>query len=149
MSLIALDGDISNPRTFSFAELRAIPQQTIASHPRVGPPMRAVPLGVLAYHLGLKSWARFAVVRSSDGYAANIPVDELHQCALAYALDDAPLPPALGGPLRLFARTLGCCANVKRVALISFAITPASIEHACAHDVARARGMTVLAGGRR
>jgi DMSO/TMAO reductase YedYZ molybdopterin-dependent catalytic subunit len=149
MSLVALEGDISIPRTFSFSELRAIPQQHLVRSPRThGRTICGVRLTALTDALGLKSWARFAVVRSSDGYAANIPVEALDECTLGYAIEGSPLPISLGGPVRLLTRTLGACANVKNVALISFAIEPAKIEHACAHELARARGLAVLAGGR-
>jgi DMSO/TMAO reductase YedYZ molybdopterin-dependent catalytic subunit len=149
MSLVAIDGEISIPRTFTFAELTALPQQVEERSMLLGGrAIRGVRLGAVLAQLGIKPWARFAVIRAHDGYAANIDVAAIGDCLLIYAIGDEPLPAELGGPVRLMTRGLGRCANVKNVASVSFAVAPIEIEHACPHEIARRRrGWVVLAGG--
>jgi DMSO/TMAO reductase YedYZ molybdopterin-dependent catalytic subunit len=140
MPLLAIDGDLSIPRTFSFDDLRLLPEQE--AEPSLllgGRVIRAVRLSAIVAALGIKPWARVAVVRGRDGYRANIPLDALDDTVLVYAVGERPLPAELGGPLRLLARGLGNCANVRAVEAISFAVEPVIVENACAHEHARAR----------
>lgn len=144
MPLLAIDGEISIPRTFTFDELRSLPQQlTEPSALLGGRAIGGVRLAAALLRLGVKPWARYAIISARDGYRANIPVEVAGDCLLVYAIGDQALPVALGGPVRLLARGLGRCANVKDVETISFAVEPAVIEHACPHERARSRGATI------
>jgi DMSO/TMAO reductase YedYZ molybdopterin-dependent catalytic subunit len=136
MALITLtiDGEISIPRGFTFEELRCLPDQIRDRTLLLGRhEVKAVPLSALLEPLGMKSWARFAVVRGGDGFVANVPVESIGQCLLVYAIGELPLWTDLGGPVRLFAPGLGRCANVKAVSSIALAVAAAPVEHACAH----------------
>ncbi len=148
MTLLAIEGEVSIPRSFTFDDLRALPgQHAERSLLLGGRAISAVKLAAALPPLGIKPWARFAVVAGRDGYRANIPVDAAGDCLLVYAVGDHALPLELGGPVRLIARGLGRCANVKDVAGITFAVAAAPIEHACAHELARARfGVTSVGG---
>lgn len=148
MPLIALDGHISVPRAFSFDELRALPNQIEERSMLLGGrAIIGVRLGAVIASLGLKSWARFAVVCADDGYAANIPIESVLDCVLVYAVGSAPLPPQLGGPVRLLTRGIGRCSDVKGVARITFTEVAAAVEHACPHALARAAGTLVIRPG--
>jgi DMSO/TMAO reductase YedYZ molybdopterin-dependent catalytic subunit len=69
MSRIAFDGQLSVPRTFSFDELRALPAQvTERSMLLGGRAIAGVRVGAILDLVGVKPWARFAIVRSEDGY---------------------------------------------------------------------------------
>ncbi len=149
MSLIRFDGQLSVPRTFSFDELRALPAQvTERSMLLGGRAIAGVRVGGILAALGVKPWARFAVVRADDGYAANVPLDVAHDCLLVYAVGEAPLPVELGGPLRFFGRGLDRCSNVKSVAAIGLTEVAVEVEHDCPHAIARRAGnLVVLPGG--
>jgi DMSO/TMAO reductase YedYZ molybdopterin-dependent catalytic subunit len=141
MSLLAIDGAINLPRSFTLEELRALPQQ-IKEHSVLlgGCAIIGVRLTSVVTALGIKPWARFAVVRGEDGYVANIPVEAIDDCVLVYAVGREPLPEALGGPARLLGRGLGRCANVKRVQSVSLAEHAAEVAHPCRHEAARVAG---------
>jgi DMSO/TMAO reductase YedYZ molybdopterin-dependent catalytic subunit len=136
--LFAIDGEISIPRAFTFEELRASPEQIVERSMLLGGrALSAARLSMLVEGLGVKSWARFAIVRGSDGFIANIPVEAIADCLLVYAVGNQPLSSELGGPVRLLARGLGRCGNVKSVVSISFSVAAAEIKHACHHERAR------------
>jgi DMSO/TMAO reductase YedYZ molybdopterin-dependent catalytic subunit len=149
MSLIAFDGQLNVPRTFSFDELRALPGQVIErSVLLAGRAIAGVRIGTIIDALGVKPWTRFAVVRSEDGYAANIALDLVHDCVLVYAVGNAPLPVELGGPFRFLTRGADRCSNVKHVAAIGFSEAAVDVEHHCPHAIARLAGnLVVLPGG--
>jgi DMSO/TMAO reductase YedYZ molybdopterin-dependent catalytic subunit len=149
MSRIAFEGQLSVPRTFSFDELRALPAQVIERSMLLGGrAIAGVRIGTIIGELGVKAWARFAVVRGDDGYAANIPIELVADCVLVYAVGNAPLPGELGGPFRFLARGIDRCSNVKRVAAIGFHEAAVEVEHHCPHAIARRAGnLTVLPGG--
>ncbi len=149
MSLIAFDGQLSVPRTFSFDELRALPGQVVERSVLLGGrAIAGVRIGAILGELGVKPWTRFAVVRSEDGYAANVPLELVDDCLLVYAVGNAPLPVELGGPFRFLTRGADRCSNVKHVAAIDFSETEIDVDHHCPHAIARHAGaMVVLPGG--
>lgn len=149
MSLIAFDGQLSVPRTFSFAELRTLPAQVIERSMLLGGrAIAGVRIGAILGELGVKPWTRFAVVRAEDGYAANIPLELVHDCLLVFAVGNAPLPVELGGPFRFLTRGADRCSNVKHVAAIGFSETAVDVDHDCPHAIARRAGnVVVLPGG--
>ncbi|MBZ0297895.1 MAG: molybdopterin-dependent oxidoreductase [Anaerolineae bacterium] len=63
--------------------------------------------GILAQNLidevELHPAARFACFYAADGYVTSLPLHHLHDALLAYAMNDRPLPPEHGFPLRLVA----------------------------------------------
>jgi DMSO/TMAO reductase YedYZ molybdopterin-dependent catalytic subunit len=137
MALITLtiDGELDNPRGFTFEELRRAPDQLADSAALfIRRDVKAMPLEALVAPLGVHPHARFAVVRSGQGQVANIPIEELQQCILVYAIGNLPLSTELGGPVRLFAPRLGEWANLKAVMSISIAEAPAPLKHAHAHQ---------------
>jgi DMSO/TMAO reductase YedYZ molybdopterin-dependent catalytic subunit len=151
MALVQLvvDGEISIPRGFTFEELCRIPEQVTERAGRFGRrDFIGIRLSALVESLGVKSWARFAVVRGADGYVANIPVESIDRCVIVYAIGELPLWADLGGPVRLFADGLGRCANVKNLVSVSFSVVCAKVEHACRHDHAREQRATRTEGER-
>ncbi len=149
MSLIAFDGQLSAPRTFTFDELRALPGQVIERSVLLGGrAIAGVRIGAIVGELGVKPWTRFAVVRSDDGYAANIPLALVADCVLVYAVGNAPLPVELGGPFRFLARGADRCSNVKHVAAIGFSEAEVDVVHHCPHAIARHAGNVVVLPGR-
>ena len=149
MSLIAFDGELSIPHTFSFDELRALPAQvTERSMLLGGRAIVGVRIGAILGELKVKPCARFAIVRGDDGYAANIAIEHLGDCVLVYAVGSARLPAELGGPFRFLTRGADRCSNVKHVASIGFSEVAAVVEHHCPHAIARQAGnLVVLPGG--
>ncbi|HEY2746888.1 MAG TPA: molybdopterin-dependent oxidoreductase [Polyangia bacterium] len=132
MSLIAFTGHLSTPRTFSCAELRALPAQVSERSLLLGGrAIVGVRIGSLLAALGPKPWARFAVVRADDGFVASLPIALADDCVLVYAVGDGPVPVELGGPFRLFARGAGRCSNVKHVCAIELSERAVAVEHAC------------------
>jgi DMSO/TMAO reductase YedYZ molybdopterin-dependent catalytic subunit len=148
---LVVDGEISIPRSFNFDDLKRIPEQVSERATLFGRrDFIGVRLSALVESLRPKSWARFVIARGADGYVANIPVEDLAECVLVYAVGELPLWEDLGGPVRLFASGGGRCANVKNVVSLSFAIEPAHVEHACRHEharVARGRSRTARSPG--
>lgn len=135
---LVIDGEISIPRSFNFDDLKRMPEQLSERATLFGRrDFIGVRLSALVAPLHPKSWARFVVARGVDGYVANIPVEDLEDCVLVYAVGELPLWEDLGGPVRLFAGGGGRCGNVKNVVSISFAIEPAQVTRACAHEHAR------------
>jgi len=149
MSLIALDGELSVPRTFSFAELRALDAPIIERSVLLGGrAISGIRIGTILGSLGIKPWTRFAVVCGEDGYAANVPLELVDDCVLVYAVGDAPLPVELGGAFRFLARGAARCSNVKHVAAIGFRQNAVAVEHRCARARGRGAGsMAVVRGG--
>lgn len=149
MSLLSFDGQLSVPRTFTFDELRSMPAQVVERSMLLGGrAIAGVRIGGILDAVGVKPWARFAVVRGGDGYAANIPIAVVGDCVLVYAVGHAPLPVELGGPFRFLARGLDRCSNVRHVAAIGFSEVAADVEHACPHAIAAQAGtLVVLPGG--
>lgn len=148
MSLIAFDGQLSVPRTFSFDELRGLAAQVIERSMLLGGrAIAGVRIGTIINELGVKPWTRFAVVRGEDGYAANIPVELVHDCLLVYAVGSAPLPVELGGPFRFLTRGADRCSNVKHVTAIGFSEAAVEVEHHCPHAIARRAGNLIVLPG--
>ena len=148
MSLIAFDGQLSVPRTFSFDELRALPAQVIErSMLLAGRAIAGVRIGNIINELGVKPWTRFAVIRAEDGYAASIPLELVYDCLLVYAVGNAPLPVELGGPFRFLTRGADRCSNVKHVVAVGFSEAAVDVEHECPHAIARRAGNLVVQPG--
>jgi DMSO/TMAO reductase YedYZ molybdopterin-dependent catalytic subunit len=111
---LALDGLVDQPRSWSLAELKAMPARSqITRHDCVEGwsaigKWTGVPLGHLLSAAGLQPGARYIVFHCADdfggtGYYESIDlVDAFHpQTILAWGMNDADLPMGHGAPLRL------------------------------------------------
>jgi DMSO/TMAO reductase YedYZ molybdopterin-dependent catalytic subunit len=112
---LAIGGLVERPRTFSFAELRAMPQQTqitrldcVEGWSQIGK-WRGVPLGAILALVRPKPEARYVVFRSFNSDDQGTPFYgslDLNQSAhpqtiLALDLNDKPLDLDHGAPVRL------------------------------------------------
>ncbi len=150
MPLIEIDGAVSFARGFTFDELRAGSEQLVERSALLGGrAITGVRLGALVAALGIKPWARFAVVRGADGYVANLPLPAVHDCVLVYAIGDGPVPRELGGPVRLWTRGLDACSNVKGVERLTFAEHAADVVRRCRHASRHAPADAAVLHGRR
>ena len=91
---------------------------------------------------GVQPGARYVGV-GSGGFLAMLPLDQVTADAplLAYELNDAPLPPEHGGPLRLVAPWTACFQSVKwvdRLVLVADASSETASTVARARNAARA-----------
>jgi DMSO/TMAO reductase YedYZ molybdopterin-dependent catalytic subunit len=113
---LKVGGLVDRPRSFSLAELQALPGRTqITRHDCVEGwsaigKWKGAQLGALLDSVGLQPGARYAVFHCADPMDANgtryyesIDMEDAHhpQTLLAYMLNDRPLPVANGAPIRL------------------------------------------------
>ena len=114
---LVVDGLVAKPRSFSLAELRALPSRTqITRHDCVEGwsaigKWQGAKLAAILDLVRPKPEARFVVFHCADPmeddgtspYYESIDMDDAYhvQTLLAYALNDKPLPVANGAPLRL------------------------------------------------
>lgn len=110
----AIGGAVRRPLILSYADLRALPAQTLrcaivcaassADQPLIGEAAwRGVALSTLLDELEIAPDARFARIHAADRYTTVLPLDRLRQTRLVYEMDDAPLTPEHGFPARLIA----------------------------------------------
>ena len=145
-------GAVDTPRTFTFADLAALPAQL----PDVGTliPGRqggAVRLRHLLDAVSPQPQATHLTLHATDTtFSASVPLDAvIDRAVIVYRLADAPLPTAQGGPLRfLVADVEACgiaevdaCANVKFLGTIELThgpgadTRPSSVqEHEALHE---------------
>lgn len=106
---INIEGSVSNPQSFSLAELMKLPSRTqITRHTceegwtAIGQ-WTGVPLGHVLQVAGIKPSARFVNFFSYDGYGESIDLlDAFHpQTLLAYGMNGKQLTIPHGAPLRL------------------------------------------------
>ena len=122
MSPLTVTGEAIEPRSFTFAELAALPDQV----PEVGAlvPGRVgggVRLRALLERVGAR--ADYLTLRSSDGFSISVPRAAVEDGVVAFRLGDGELPEKQGGPVRFYlAQAVACytgdvdaCANVKRL----------------------------------
>jgi len=105
-----LFGEVEEPVTLSWDELRALPSTeiTIDIHcvtrwSRFDTRFRGVSWAELAKRARPKPSARFVVAHAEQGYTANVPLEALEDehALIAYEADGEPLEPEHGWPLRL------------------------------------------------
>ena len=105
-----LFGEVEEPVTLSWDELRALPSTeiTIDIHcvtrwSRFDTRFVGVTWAELAKRAHPKPTARFVVAHAEQGYTANVPLEALEdeQALIAYEADGEPLEPEHGWPLRL------------------------------------------------
>lgn len=106
---LAIDGLVAKPRTFSIAELKALPSRTQITRHTCEEGWSAiakwtgVPLAAILEAAGILPAARFVVSYSYDDFANSIDMrDAFHpQTILAYGMNGRDLSVAHGAPLRL------------------------------------------------
>ena len=103
-------GEVENPVTLSWDELRALPSSevTIDIHcvtrwSRFDTSFRGVGWATLADLVKPKPSARFVVAHAEQGFTSNVPIAALEDehSLIAYEADGEPLTPEHGWPLRL------------------------------------------------
>jgi len=106
---LSVEGLVATPRTFSLAELKALPSRTqITRHTceegwtAIGQ-WTGVTLAAVLDAVGIQPAARFVVLHSVDDWVDSIDLnDALHpQTLLAYGMNGGDLPIAHGAPVRL------------------------------------------------
>ncbi|MFN8643402.1 MAG: molybdopterin-dependent oxidoreductase [Candidatus Binatia bacterium] len=125
---LRIEGLVTTPCAFGFAELAALDEQiddlSALLPGRVG---GAVPVRVLLARAGVRPEATRVTVASRVGFfKADVPLAAAETAVIAYRVGDAPLPQQQGGPLRFFlpdATSCGlegvdACANVKDVGVL-------------------------------
>ncbi len=106
---LSVEGSVKNPRTFSLAELKALPSRTQITRHACEEGWSAIGewTGVQLRHVldavGLKESARFVVYTSHDDWVDSIDLlDAFHpQTILAYGMNGRDLPVPHGAPVRL------------------------------------------------
>lgn len=126
--MLRIDGEVETPRTWTFAELAALPPDAqVSDVSRIDPKRTgtAVKLTALLAHSGVKPSVRWITLHASaDNFHASIPLSAVVERALViYQLGGEPLPLKSGGPVRFFipdhaachTAEIDECANVKFV----------------------------------
>jgi DMSO/TMAO reductase YedYZ molybdopterin-dependent catalytic subunit len=103
-------GEVEKPATFSFEELKAEPSVVSISDIHcvegwsiVNNKWEGISFKTLAEIVKPKPNAAYVTFECEDGYTTSLPLLELLEdnALLAYKLNNKPLPPKRGGPLRL------------------------------------------------
>ena len=104
-------GEVENPVTLSWDELRALPSKeiTVDIHcvtrwSRFDASFRGVHWSTIAELVRPKPTARFVVAHAEQGFTSNLPLAALEDehALIAWDADSEPLTPEHGWPLRLF-----------------------------------------------
>jgi DMSO/TMAO reductase YedYZ molybdopterin-dependent catalytic subunit len=104
----AIDGEVDQPRSWSWAELQALPadEVTVDIHcvtkwSKLDTRWRGVSLDTLLD--GVDTSAEYVLASSDGGYTTNLPLEDVlgGKAWIAYAFDGEPLDPEHGGPARL------------------------------------------------
>ena len=126
MALLEIDGDVGVAHSFDAAELALLPDQLVERSLLLGGrAIGGVRLSTVVAKLDVMPSARFAILRSSDGSVAHVPVAALADCVLIYRIGDEVVPRELGGPLRVVTRELERGAQVRALCRITFAAAAA------------------------
>jgi DMSO/TMAO reductase YedYZ molybdopterin-dependent catalytic subunit len=103
-----VQGEIDQPRRWTWDELRALPQEeiTVDIHcvtkwTKLDTKWKGVSVDTLLD--GVDTAAEFVVAFSDGGYTTNMPLDDVtdHKAWVVYEYDGQPLHPEHGGPVRL------------------------------------------------
>lgn len=134
-SILRVDGQVANPRHFSYEDLTQILGEFQIDDVRSIDPSRdgaAVLLEGILQASQVRDSAQFIGFHSShDDFHASIPLSEVRQKGIViYRLNDAPLPREKGGPVRFYipdhascnTDDIDECANVKFVDRIELTI---------------------------
>jgi 2-dehydropantoate 2-reductase len=128
MGSLRVEGAVATERTFSFADLAALPHQVPdVSHLVPGREGGGVRLQSILDTVVPTAAARHITLQSSDGkFSASVPLAAVREAIVAYRLGNEPLPEMKGGPFRFLIPNIeecaiggvDACANVKFLARI-------------------------------
>jgi DMSO/TMAO reductase YedYZ molybdopterin-dependent catalytic subunit len=130
---LAVDGLVNNPKTYSYQDIQALPQNTqYTTLECVGNAVNGSLIGnakwggvklsdLFADVGGLGSGARYVVFFSADSYSVGIPIEKamMPDTLLAYNMNDQTLPEEHGYPLRSVIPGLYGMMNAKWINEIS------------------------------
>ena len=111
---LELSGEVEQPTTLSFDELRDLPATEVTSDihcvtrwSRFDAQFKGVHWRELAQLCRPKPSAHFAIAHAEHGFTANVPLEALEdeQALIVYEADGEPLTPDHGYPVRLFIPT--------------------------------------------
>jgi DMSO/TMAO reductase YedYZ molybdopterin-dependent catalytic subunit len=111
---IAITGEVEEPVTLSFDELKALPAREVTTDihcvtrwSRFDAGFKGVHWSELAKLARPKPTANFAIAHAEHGFTANVPVSALEDenALVVYEADGEPLTPEHGWPVRLFIPT--------------------------------------------
>lgn len=116
----AITGGVKHPLILSYDDLHASPAETLrcaivcssnTSDPsEIREPLwRGVPFQALLSDVDIDPEAQYARIHAADGYVTVLPLESLNGALLVYEMDDAPLSPAEGFPVRLVSPGLAAC----------------------------------------
>jgi DMSO/TMAO reductase YedYZ molybdopterin-dependent catalytic subunit len=120
-----VEGEIDEPRTWSWEELQALPHSTyegpihcVTTWSKFGMRWTGVSVDTLLDVTGLQPEAAFVMAVSHTGYTTNLPLDDVRggRAWIAWEVDGEPLPVDHGGPARLFVPHLYFWKSAKWVA---------------------------------
>ena len=103
-----LDGDIEQPRRWTWNEIRALPRESITADihcvtkwSKLDTHWEGVAIDTLL--AGVETSARYVVAFCDGGYTTNLPLDAVTggKAWIVYAYEGQPIAPAHGGPARL------------------------------------------------
>ena len=109
----AITGDVDVSMTWSWAELRALPSETVSADihcvtkwSKLDTTWRGVSIDTLLE--GMSTDARYVTAFCDGGYTTNLALDDLTggRAWIAYEYDGQPLDPEHGGPARLLVPAL-------------------------------------------
>jgi DMSO/TMAO reductase YedYZ molybdopterin-dependent catalytic subunit len=107
---LELHGEVESPRTLSFAELLALPQQDVAcdihcvtSWSKLGMHWRGVSFRALEALAKPKPTARFVVMECEQGFTTSLPIQALRDddVLVAHTVENQALVAEHGGPVRM------------------------------------------------
>ena len=108
---VSVTGAVERPRTWSLAELQALPQTTalidihcVTRWSKLGATFTGIPLAALLAEVGATADARYVsfVARSAGAHHTSLPLDDALRLGtlIALAAEGVPLETAHGGPVR-------------------------------------------------
>ena len=107
---LSVHGEVEVPRTFSYAELLALPQldltcdiHCVTSWSKLGMHWRGVAFATVAGVVRARPTARFVVMECEQGFTTSLPIEPLNDpdVLIAHTVEGGPLPPEHGGPVRM------------------------------------------------
>ena len=112
MTQLRIDGEVLNPQTFRFEDLRLLPGQIADVGQHIpGREGGGIRLQSLLEKVGPQESVTYITLESSDGtFSASIPFTAVQDAIVSYKLEDAPLPAEKGGPFRFFIPNAAACA---------------------------------------
>jgi DMSO/TMAO reductase YedYZ molybdopterin-dependent catalytic subunit len=110
---LSLEGEIDEPRRWTWDEFRALPSESITKDihcvtkwSKLDTQWQGVSIDTLLE--GVRTSARFVVAHCDGGYTTNLPLEAVTggRAWVAFGYDGAPLEPEHGGPARLLVPAL-------------------------------------------